>query len=233
MPTPILTVADRADGTGATATISGGTSGTNTVYVLPFAPDSTWAVGGVRTGDGTVALSLQGYYWAYALGAGPTVSNFVPFAATDSARSVQDRMSDAVVARVQQLVMAQGINVHVYNQIIEDDRIAQFPCIFVVFAGESEDDAGGLNDLDDIGYPFRVLIVDRNSENYQVPKGRYLLWRQQIARAVRNQRLSTVAESINTKVRYSNIADKRLPQYQYFVSGLRVNCISREVRGLT
>ena len=103
----------------------------------------------------------------------------------------------------------------------------------MVFAGENEDDAGGLNDLDDVGYPFRVLIVDRNSENYQVPKGKYLLWRQQIARSLRNQRLTTVAESINTKVRYSNIADKRLPQYQYFVSALKVNCISREVRGLT
>lgn len=70
--TPTLALADNADGTGAVATISGSSPGSsNAVYTSPVPSGSgalTWSLGGTRTGDGNVSLSLaDGYYLAYCL----------------------------------------------------------------------------------------------------------------------------------------------------------------------
>jgi hypothetical protein len=64
---PTLTMTDQADGTGATATVSGSDDGTtNTVYTAPYG-SSTWTSQGSVAGDGTVDCALDvGLYWARA-----------------------------------------------------------------------------------------------------------------------------------------------------------------------
>lgn len=68
--TPTLALSDNADGTGAVASIAGSSAGsTNAVYTSPVPTGSgalVWSLGGTRTGDGAVPLSLNdGYYLAY------------------------------------------------------------------------------------------------------------------------------------------------------------------------
>ncbi len=232
-----LTVVDNADGTGALATISGSDiASSNTILVQPYSSTNSWTPGAVRTGDGTATLGTLGYQWAVVVGTSGNdlvLSNMVPFAATTSTLAVKSRLQNAVVARIQQLVMAQNLNANVYGFIAEDLRTIIFPAILVTWADISDSDDGGLNDLDDIGYSFRVRIVDRNSENYQAPRDKYLLWRQQLMRALRNQRQTGVLEWINTKVKLGKTGTYMGANYQYFCADLIVECVSREVRGLT
>jgi hypothetical protein len=66
--TPTLSLADNGDGTGATATITGNTWGTNTVYVAP-SPYAAFTSYGTRSGDGTLTISVPvGKYIAYTSG---------------------------------------------------------------------------------------------------------------------------------------------------------------------
>jgi hypothetical protein len=56
--TPTLAWADDTDGTGGTATIAASTAGsTNQLYYM-LRTGSLWTLGGTRTGNGTIALTL-------------------------------------------------------------------------------------------------------------------------------------------------------------------------------
>lgn len=87
-----LTIADKRDGTGATATVTGADSAAVTVNVMALhlgVMVGAWVSGGTRTGNGTVSLVLsKGIYFAHATGrvaGAAAISQVVTFGVTDGA----------------------------------------------------------------------------------------------------------------------------------------------------
>jgi hypothetical protein len=85
-----LTITDKADGTGATATIAGADAATVSLYVIQWSlkiTTATWSAGGSRTGNGTIALALGlGVYFGYCtatVSGSPAVSSVVTFGVTN------------------------------------------------------------------------------------------------------------------------------------------------------
>lgn len=238
-----LTVADNQDGTGAVATISGGDLGeTYTVYTqamrVTAGTATTFTSSGTRSGNGTVSLTLDpGSYWCYASGevsGTVAVSGMVYTPVSDNAKSVHERCMDAIEARIQALTMADSINDRIYKRLLPTETVVQAPCIFLTLEGEQEQDGEPqLNARDTVILPVRVQIADRNHQDYDSPRGKYLRWREQLLRALRSQRLN-VAECINCVVlNHDLIVDPKLPQYQWFVSGFTLGCVVRQSRGLS
>ncbi len=232
---PTLAVVDNADGTGAVATITASTTGSTNAVMTQAVSGSVFASAGSRTGNGTVSLSLgAGYYWAYVQSTKNGVSaqsNVVRFAVTDSALAVYERCHNAVSAVIAGLIMTGTPNAHVFEQLVEDNRLIVTPCVFVTIDGQSETEVSELTGRDDISYPVKIQIVDRNYQDYVTPKAKYLLWRQQIARSLRNQRFATVPENIRNRIEPKIVVDSQLQGQEYFVSGLCCYCICREPRG--
>jgi hypothetical protein len=236
---PTLAVADLQSGTGATATITTSTAGSsNAVSYLSAAGASggaTWTLAGTRTGDGTLSLSLPvAYYWfrcdSTVSGLSST-SNLVYSAVSDNALAVHERALLAIQARIQGLTL-DGLPVaNVYAQLFPNDKVITLPCVLLTLEGLSETQPGTLTGLDDIGYPVRISICARNDGDYVTNRGRYLLWRQQIARALRNQRLSGVTEVFDVRLEYGQVVDRKLPAFAFFVTGLTARAMSREIRG--
>lgn len=234
--TPTLAAADNTDGTGAVATISAGSSSaSNEVFTQPVS-GGAFSSAGTRTGNGTVALSLGlGYYWVYVVStkSGLTSSsNLVRFAVTSNAKSVATRLQDALVATIQGLSMVGSPNANLYERMVEDFAIVTFPCIFVVYAGLAESQEGILTGRDDIVYPFRIMVCDRHAPEDDATREKYQLWRQQLARALRNQRFLTVPENIINKLKYGvNLDPVARAQFQTLLFGLTLQCTARETRG--
>ncbi len=234
--TPTLAVADNADGTGAVATITGSDgSASNAVWAQP-AGGGAFASAGSRTGNGTVALALAtGYYWAYVVStkSGLTsTSNLVYFQVSSNALSVATRLQDAIIARIQGLSMVGSPNANLYERMLEDYSIVLFPCIAVVYSGEREAQEMVMTGRDDIVYPFRIVVADRHPVEDDTARARYQLWRQQIARALRNQRLSGVPESVICKLKYgANVDPTAKMSYELMIFGMTLNCVAREPRG--
>lgn len=102
--TPVVEITDLQNNTGATASISD-TDGSawNGVYILPWRRTvlrGTWSLVGHRTGDGTLALSLEeGIYFAQlrsVLGDNTQVSEIVQFTVTDGLKPIHYRCCQAV-----------------------------------------------------------------------------------------------------------------------------------------
>ncbi len=230
-----LIAVDNVDGSGITATVAGaGGSDSLSVYFQPAAqrgrPD--WALGGTRTGNGTVTLSVPaGYYWLHCVDAvGPQISNIVYQLASDDTLAVHERLIMALKATIQSLTLVG--NPPVIDQMFPNESVITLPCILLTVEDMQETQPGTLTGKDDIGYPVRVSICDRNDGMVSVNRAKYLLWRQQIFRAIRNTRLPAVAESAMVFVEPAPIVDKALPQYQFLVSSMVARCISREFRGV-
>lgn len=112
-----LAVADLANGTGATATITLSDNGsvTNEVYVGLWTGESSlnFEVEGTRTGNGTVSLTLAvGNYFAYVLSEDDdayAVSNFVFFRVTNSSSiPVVERIARSMKRRLDQVTTGNG-----------------------------------------------------------------------------------------------------------------------------
>lgn len=236
-----LTVADNADGTGAVATIAGSAGGTtNTVYAqlvdATGLRSPTFTSVGSRSGDGTVNLTLApAYYWAHVSnlsGSTTTVSNMAYFAVTDATEAVLERCLDAVKARLEGLVMAGQLNARVYDQTVLNDKVVQYPAVILSLEQEVEQQPGILTGRDDIGYGIRLAVVDRIDADYTAKRATLLMWRQQIFRALRQQRLAGVTEVYQVKIEPGPVVDWNAAQgYQYHVSSMVVRCLSREIRG--
>lgn len=229
-----LAVADNADGTGAVATIAGST-GSVAVWTQPVQLGgplaASWTLAGTRSGNGTVALSLGlGTYWAYALNVS-LVSTPVYFGVTQSADAVASRLQDALVARLLGLSMTGNPNARILGAINENEKIAQFPCTYCVFAGEAEVEESGLTTRDTIVYHFRLRIVDRCSPDDGANRKMYQLWKQQYMRALRNQRFLAVPESLTTRVRPRKSQFLAGGTWQLWSMELDVECVARETRG--
>ena len=230
-----LTVTDQANGGFATATVSGADSGTTSTVYVQNINASGWVSAGSITGNGSFTLSLSiGYYWAYCLGTSggsPGISNQVYFSTSDASQAVMVRMQTAIAAQLASLTMAGNPNATIYSMFQPNYTVMKMPCIFVTFEDEVEEIKGGMAGRDDIGYPFRIQVVDRCPADYVVNLPQYLLWRQQICRSFRNQRFSTVPENILNIVQPKKIIQFSHAQLQLALITVRLVCVSREIRG--
>ena len=120
-----LTIADQADGTGATATVAGSLGAAVTVYTDSFDGElgtGAWTSSATRTGDGTADLVLAtGHHFAYAV-AGALVSPVVYFTVTDGVAAVCQRIDEAVQARLRLIGLAGIANADIVVREVPTDR---------------------------------------------------------------------------------------------------------------
>ena len=242
---------DNQDGT-ATATIAGSdVSSANTVYTCAVSPPNVntpaWASAGSRTGDGTLTVTAAaGYYYAYCAG---TVSSAaalsVPtlFGISAAAQSVQEQVEAAIQARIQQLSLS-GLSggpgdlpssrVYRLQAATPEALVAAviYPCIVVATAQVPDTQQGILNNVDDIQYPVNILLLDRVGSAYQANAPTYRLWRQQIFRALRNQRLPNVSTVYTVRLDPEPVLEWEPRAYELMHSGWLARAVSREPRGL-
>jgi hypothetical protein len=244
---PTLAVADQGDGTGATATVSGSTAGTtNTIYTSSFSGatgSGSWTNSGNRVGNGTVDLSLSvGHYFAYCdstNGSLSEVSGPVYFVVTSTTQSIYYQILAGVQSRLQAISLADIPNgqiglcklpliLHTKQQSID------MPCVLVAPTRDVMPGGDGVTTLDDVTYGVHVVAVDTDNRSTSIDTDmkKYLLWREQIARAFRSQRLSGVDEVVTCTCEPMDVTD--LPKWiaEYQSCGFILKFTSREPRGL-
>ncbi len=243
-PTPVLSIADRGDGSGAVATIAAAPAGgAASVLIQRFGGElsaGSWRWAGERTGSGSVDLALTpGHYFAHALvtsAAGAMVSGVVYFAVTDGLESIHTRCLEGAQARIRLLLLAGLDGEQVVVEKFSTNRGAArlgLPAIVLSPARAAMPATAGTNGLDDVHYDVLVAILDR--DNQEPTQGahldRHLLWRQQIARAFRNQRLPGVPEVIDTVVDSAEGISVDAWKRELLASALVLRFVSREHRG--
>jgi len=242
---PRLAVADHADHTGATATIDGAAlASDNVVFVRDFSGEfgtDAWNAAGSVLGNGTVVLNLAvGHYFAYvlsSLGGSTAISNVVYFAVTDGLESIHTRCLTAVQARIRSLALAGLANSAVVIEKLPVTRNLAgsigLPAVLLSPRRAAMPPAAGTNSLDDVHYDVLVTILDRDNQEptMQANLDRHLLWRQQIARAFRNQRLGGVSEVINAEVEPAEGIVDEAWKRELMASAVLLRFTSRESRG--
>jgi hypothetical protein len=224
-----VTFTDNADGTGATATISG-TAGAAVEVFAQVVNAGGWSPVGSRTGDGPVPVTTPvGLRWGYARTAAEQTAP-VPFAVTGGGGlALATRCRDAVQATVLTFAL-EGCR-GVIEKPYPDPANADFPVVWVTADGVRETIEPGLNATNDIAYPVRVLIVDRHELRDKARlRERYEPWRARIVEAFLDKRLAGVPESVQCLIEPLPVLDPNLPQYQFVVSGLVVRCRTRKPR---
>lgn len=244
-PVPLLSVSDNGDATGATATISGAAAQSdNTVYVQSFAGDlggGGWASQGSITGNGNLALPLAtGHYFAHvvsSLGELQAVSAVSYFAVTDGQESIHTRCLNAVQARIRLLALDGLASQRVVIEKVPAGRNLTagvgLPAVILSPHRAAMPAAAGTNSLDDVHYDVLVAIFDRDNQEptLEANLDRHLLWRQQIARAFRNQRLAGVPEVINSEVEPAEGLLEEAWKRELMTSAVLLRFTSREMRG--
>jgi len=226
--TPTLVVVDKADGTGATATISGGDAGaTNTVKTSPISTPN-WSTSGSRVGNGTVNLALSvGFYWGYCesvLG-GTAMTVPVWFAVTDGTDPVAIRCLDAVAAGIQGLGLSGSPTV--VKQKFPWNAGAISPGIFLSLVPESVTPA--TNKADDIGYGVMVTMIRASNHNLTIADGKTALgWREAISAAFRSKPLAGVSEVYTVRCEPTSVFWAEGFKEQYDVSALVLRCVCRK-----
>jgi hypothetical protein len=245
VPMPQLTLTDHADGSGATATITGSAPGSsNTVYVQSFSGDlggGGWNVGGTRSGDGEVELALAvGHYFACcvsALGQAQVTSAVSYFLVTDGQESIHTRCLLAAQARIRLLGLEGVANDSVVIEKVAAGRNlgaqVALPAVVLSPHRAAMPAAAGTNSLDDVHYDALVAIFDRDNQEPTLAANldRHLLRRQQIARAFRNQRLAGVPEVINAEVEPAEGLLDEAWKRELMASAVLLRFTSRESRG--
>lgn len=228
-----IAVADNADGTGGTATITGSAGGSVSVAAGRVASGAgliALPTVGSRTGNGTLALSLsRGLWFAYAK-EGASISSLYLFNVTDGLDAVATRVRRVVADTIRLLTISPARNV--YEQIAPDDTNIVLPCVMLTTEGESESDESKLNTVDDWGRPVKVLIADRATHLDHGKLPLYETWRQAIMRCFVNQQLIGVPESKICRIEPLQIADPKIKEYGYMVAGFVVRAVTREPRGI-
>jgi hypothetical protein len=246
---PALIVVDNGNNTGALATISGSTAtAMNTVYVQSFDGElgtTNWTSAGSRIGDGTLHLSLTvGHRLAYVnstLSGVSSVSSVVYFVVTDGLAPVHLACLTAAQARIQALLLdGVGADSILVAKIPLDRNLGTgsgvaLPAILLAPERETVDPQAGVNSLDDVGYGVMVTIVDRDNQEptLHLNLDKYLLWREKIVRAFRNQRLPGVPGVMNCVVEPAEVVSGEAWSKNLFTSALVLRFVSREPRGLS
>jgi hypothetical protein len=246
-----LTAIDNQNNTGLTGTITGSDSGSvNTVYasVVNQGDDNlTWSPVGTRTSDGTLNLNVApGYYFFYAsglVGGILTLSPPIIAVASIAVLSIQHQCELAIQAKIQTLQLI-GLStppghllpqqVYRFDTVMSDQLLLemQYPAIAVTPAHLPEAIDGRLTGKDDVGYPVQVLIIDRAAPYQQGLADTYKLWRQQIIRAIRFQRLVTVPQVMKVVPEPQAILDWQPSKLDYVYSAVVFRAVNRETRGV-
>lgn len=126
---------------------------------------------------------------------------------------------------------------NVVMQKVSGDRAQDLPsvplpCILIApNSCETTDPLAGTNLRDDVVYPIRITILAADGGDQQFGFQQYLGWRETIRRSFHNQRL-TSSLCFTVQVQPLPIVDRSAwSQRGLFVSGLVLNCFSRESRG--
>lgn len=246
---PTLAVADNADGTGGVATVSGGdASATHTLYSQAVDGElgtAAWTSRGSRTGNGTITITVSsslpvGYYWwrvVAATAGGESLSNLVYQPLTSGTTAVLYRCLTGARSRIQGLALSGVANASVVIREVPNARYLQagdvaLPAVVIApVLGEQMNPAAGTNVRDDVGYPVGVFLVAASNQNLD-PVALNYKWREQIARAFRNQKLPGVTEVWGCAVEPSAITDPGAWEKNHFVSAMVLRFASREVRGI-
>lgn len=242
-----LAIADTGDGTGGTATITGAASETITVYSQTVDGElgtATWTSRGTRSGNGTVAVAptADRYYWWYASGSSSGISNLVYQNITSGTESVHYRCLLAAQSRIQGITLSGIANGSILVQKVPmaldalwgaSPKTYQFPGIILSPLGsEKISHEEGSNYRDTVGYPVVVAIFDADNRSLTANHAKYLLWRQKIERAFRNQRLPGVTEIERAFIEPGPILDLGHWFANRFHSALTIRFKSYEVRGI-
>lgn len=243
MPTTI-TFTDQEDGTGVTVTIAGGGAGDlHEIYTQAFSgglgSSGTWTKAGDRTGNGTVDLVLtNGHYFGYVLTDGHEAHPVEYFVSTGGTTSVHYRCLEAVKARIllcdlQDLADASVIIRQLPSDRGFDDGEYTLPGIVISQIGvENQSPSEGTNIRDDVQYPVTITILAAGNQDLVTNQEKYLKWREQINRALRNQRLTGVDEVYRVTVTPGPITSPNAAWNNYYHSQLIIRCVSREIRGI-
>jgi hypothetical protein len=244
---PVLSIADHADNTGATATLDGAALGSeNVIYVQSFQGDlgtGAWQSAGSLNNNGTLTLALAtGHYFAYAASSGggnTAISNIVYCVVTDGLEALHARCLTAVQARIRSLALAglSADNIVIQKLPLDRPLVGSggigLPAIVLSPRREAMPITAGTNGLDDVQHDVLVAMFDRDNQEptLQLNLDRQLLWRQQVARAFRNQRLTGVPEVINAAVEPAEGLLQEAWKQELLVSALLLRFTSRETRG--
>jgi hypothetical protein len=242
---PQLSILDHGDGSGATATVgSADPAATTVVHVRGFAGDlgdGAWNAVGTVSGSGDLELDLPaGHYFAYAvssIGSAQVASRVVYFTISDGLESIHTRCLNAVQARIRLLGLEGITNAQIVIEKVPAGRNlaagAGLPAIVLSPQRTAMPTAAGTNGADDVHYDILVAIFDRDNQEptLELNLDRHLLWRQQIAKAFRNQRLPGVPEVITSEVEPAEGLIDEAWKRELMVSALRLRFTSRETRG--
>jgi hypothetical protein len=244
------TIVGNDDGT-VTYTVTGIVSG---VADLMYAKttDLDWITLDTVAGNGTYTRNIQsGTHWfcvgnpAVAGGTWLQVTSPVMVCAASNEQAVFKRIIDTVVAELQSLATAGSLpgldatKVERQDVVFISNLPFDVPGI-IVAPGAQEEDRGGTNARDDLGYPVQVIIVDSKWAKDPDPDSTdidYLLIRERIRRHFQHRRLASVRtnvpESYTTNVTYEGILDHQTTEkgLMRFGSYLQLNFCTREPRG--
>lgn len=236
----------------ATATVSGGTAG-RTAQVFYQARSAQvgpgdWTSGGTAvingSGIATVSVSPSGSYGRYTWfavqldGPGTGVENFSQSyfrpLVDPTYRSVWDRCTVAVRDTIDGLTLdgiASAKVVAEWWPKILRNMTPEPPAVLVAPFASEDYPQTGVNDEDDVGYPVVVVMVDKLNNESAANMTRDLLWREQISRVFRFQRLAGVPEIYNTLIQPDVVVHPDAYAHGLLVSTLLFRFVSREERG--
>lgn len=239
---PTYTAVDNADGTGITVTIAGGTGGeTHTVYYQNINGEiDTWTFtsGGSRVGDGTVVVAVSGFHWWYVSSSVSGVSVVKAGYASTADSSTHYQCVESAHARILLLTLPGLSNDDIQIRKLPIDRewedgTFNYPGIIVSSMGaESQSPQQGTNVRDDIEYPVFVSILAAENQDLVANHDRYLIWRQRINKAFRQQKLPGVSCVVQCKVQPFPIKSTNAFFNNVHHSSLLIRCVSRETRGI-
>jgi hypothetical protein len=234
---PTFTVADNGDGSGGVVTVAGSTPGsTNTFLAAPWSGGfaaAAFVSQGSRTGDGTLNISPgTGYFWGLVRSekSGQSTDSAVRgFQITSAAQAVYYRCLAAVAARIQTLGLAGVAGSSVVVRKTPWNRRLTKPGVFVTPTREASF-AAATNLRDSVPYGVQITIVRAANEDLSGGLDTALAWREQIARALRQNTLAGVDEVYTVELEPGPVLDSASFGEQYDVQTLMVRCHAREPR---
>lgn len=223
--------------TGFNADVTGLTNGTEVeLYFSPVDnpyPDAEWNyLGTFNAGEGGATFYLDPrLYFILAKANGEFI---LPrfFQVTDGLEAIATRCRKAVVALLKFLNLP-GIGERVYDQLYPDPTEISYPAVIVHEMNQQEAQEAGVNAFDSIGYGHNCQVVDDHQMTDQSRAAQFEFWREKIARALREQHLPGVPESIRSTVEYMNKAPMQNDGvYERYIGSLVIRNYVRDIRGL-
>lgn len=251
MPTlPTLSISDNADGTGGVATISGGIGTfSNSVYFADGWNGEmkayNWLLAGTISGNGTISLVSPapiplGYYqWLLITqdtspGGLTYLGNLFYKNLSSGLQAVYYRILQAVKSRVG-LLSLDGIPLAKQQLLwrpIQLDNINNPPVLLISPTG-AEGTQDTWTNTDVLTFPVLIVLVDALQGESAINLARDIKWRDQIARALKGQRLAGVPEVFECRHYPDAVALPEGWSKNKLVSAMLFRFAVRQTRGLT